>query len=134
MAEQGIWDSFVDRTTFEEGVRDRNWQDLGDDFVELHYDALRWLNPVGFARVLPAYLSTLIRGHSQNELPDFVLSQLTRREGWEAKFDARLAELSDSQRSAIAFVLDELPKTERWSHYEAKFARASQSWRSGEGK
>jgi hypothetical protein len=123
-----VWTSYPERNEFEAATDGRTWGDLDGAFVEAHFMALGWMTPSLFAALLPAYLLALVEGQSQNELPDFVLSQLTRREGHEAAYDARVAQLTEQQRAAVAAVLETLPATSRWSHYRAQFDAARASW------
>jgi hypothetical protein len=124
----GMWRTYPDCDAFEAGTDGRTWADLDGAFVEEHFMALPWMKPAAFASLLPAYLTALVDGKSQNELPDLLLRQLTRREGREAEFDARIAKLDANQRAAVTSVLTDLPATERWSHYRSEFDAARTSW------
>jgi hypothetical protein len=125
----GLWDTYVSRQSFDAGSKGRTWLTLGDEFIEAHYSALRWMRPDVFGEILPAYLAALVHGKSDNTLPDEVVRQLTRRETWEEEFDQRVSLLSKAQRDAVRTVLEHLPTTERWSHYRDEFALALDSWK-----
>ncbi len=103
---------------------------FGTTFVEGHFAALRYMPPDAFVAFLPAYLAALVEGGTENELPALVFSQLTRRAGWEEKFDSRASLLDKSQRQAIVRMLEELERGERFSHYRSGISDALSSWKS----
>jgi hypothetical protein len=90
-SESALWDSYVRREAFEADSQGRSWDMLGSEFVQFHMSALGHMNPDAFAAVIPAYLAAPVRGDTQNEMPLFVFSQLTRKEDWISRFDARVA-------------------------------------------
>ena len=132
LGHRGMWDppdTYVDEATFEAGCRGRAWDALDSAFVDEHGGALFYVSPEAFAALVPAYLAALVKGDTEGQVPGLVAHQLTRREGWESTFDARLAELDVAQRRAIARVLDELANSPRWTHYADQFQAALASWR-----
>jgi hypothetical protein len=129
-SESATWDSYVRREAFEADIQGgRSWDMLGSEFVQFHMSALGHMNPDAFASVIPAYLAALVRGDTENELPAFVFSQLTRREDWIRRFDARVARLTEQQCIVIARVLEALAKGDRFPQYKAKISAAIDSWR-----
>ncbi len=125
----GFWNTYIYAESFESGCPGKSWDQLTPEFVEFHHGALRWMNERVFAALVPAYLASLLRGDTQNELPDSVLRQLTRREEWEDEFDRRAAQLTEAQRAVIARVLEELARGERFDHYRPEINAALASWR-----
>jgi hypothetical protein len=125
----GLWATYDDGGQFEAGSRQRTWNELAPAFVEQNCGALRYMKPKTFAAFVPAYLASLVRGDTQNELPELVLTQLTREQGWEHKFDERAVLLTDQQRITIANVLDALAHGERFEHLRREIATALSSWR-----
>src|SRR5229473_4474488 len=129
----GMWDSYTENKAFGAGSEGRSWDMLGSEFVQFHFNALGYMNPNAFAAVIPAYLAALVKGDTQNQLPVLVLSQLTRKENWLERFDARVARLSERQRVVIARVLEALAQSDRFSHYNAETNAALDSWRDVRG-
>lgn len=124
----GIWTTYIHDQEFEAEIPGHTWNTLSPAFVEYHCDALGWMTPGAFAAVLPAYLASLLRGDTENELPALVFLQLTRRPGWEEKFDTRVAELTGQQCMVTKDVLEALAKGDRFSHYRTKIDAALASW------
>ena len=125
----GMWDSYTEARAFEAGTQGKPWDTLGSDFVQFHFNALGYMNPSAFAAVVPAYLAALVRGDTENQLPVLVLSQLTRKEGWEERFDARVGQLTKQQRVVIGRVLEALRRGGRFAHYRLEINAALDSWR-----
>lgn len=124
----GFWNTYIHVESFESGCSGMSWSQLTPEFIEFHHGALRWMNERAFAALVPAYLASLLRGDTQNELPDSILRQLTRREGWEDEFDGRAAQLTEAQRGVIARALEELARGERFAHYRPEINAALASW------
>lgn len=125
----GMWDTYIRPKAFEAGCRGLSWNRLHPAFVEIHYGALTWMGLDAFAAFVPAYLASLLRGDTQTPLPAMVLPQLTREEGFEETFDARVAHLTAKQRAAILHVLEALTQSDRYDQYRRQIDAALASWR-----
>jgi len=123
------WTAYFDHENFEAEVAGQSWDALTPRFVEAHARALRYMPPAAFARFLPAYIAALLRGESENELPELVLLQLTRRPGWESKFDGRMALLTPLQRALVVQVLEALAQGDRFPHFRDRIDAALLSCR-----
>jgi hypothetical protein len=123
-----LWSAYTNDHSFEAATDGRAWNELSREVVEAHAAALGYMNPDAFIAVLPAYLVVL--GESENELPAFVLGELTRKDDFRDAFDARTARMTAQQRSVIARLLERLASTEPFSkHYGSEIAAAVASWR-----
>ncbi|MEO6775054.1 MAG: DUF6714 family protein [Kofleriaceae bacterium] len=123
-----LWGAYTNDRSFEQATDGRAWSELSREVVEAHSAALGYMNPDAFIAVLPAYLVVL--GDAGNELPAFVLGELTRKEDFRDVFDARVAQMTTQQRSVIAVLLEQLANTQPFAqHYGAELAAAVTSWR-----
>lgn len=126
---RGLWECYQNAAAFEADLQGRSWDQLGTDFTEPHFLATSFMTPVAFAAFLPAYLATLLRGDTENELPEFTFYRLTRKASREDEFDARAARFNDAQRIAIVHVLESLARGTRFPHFRDLIDAALASWR-----
>lgn len=125
----GLWECYPRAEMFAADLNGRSWHQLGTDFTEPYFLAPSFMTPEAFAAFLPAYLATLLRGDTENELPEFTFYRLTRKTGWEDEFDARAARFNDAQRLAIVHVLESLARGTRFPHFRDLIEAALASWR-----
>jgi len=124
-----LWSAYTNNRSFEAATDGRTWNELSRDVVEAHAAALGYMNPDEFIAVLPAYLVVL--GVSENELPAFVLGELTRKDDFRDAFDARVARMTVQQQSVVARLLERLANAQPFArHYGSEIAAALASWRS----
>ena len=125
-----LWSAYTNDKSFEHATDGRTWRELSLDVVEAHAAALGYMNPDAFIAVLPAYLVAL--ANADNELPAFVLGELTRKHDFRDAFDARVERMTPPQRSAVARLLAHLATTTPFAdHYGAQLETARASWQVG---
>ena len=92
--------------------RDSRWQDVPDDQIAAHCDALSFLDAIGFRYYIPAFMVWMLKDPARMDLNTsastvFALTQPVCKNPADEKYK-KYSQFTDQQRSAIGHFLEHL--------------------------
>lgn len=99
--------SYPDAASYEQAVDCKTWEQLDRAYILRRNDSLGFLSTQQLVQILPVYLLSVVEEGVKSHALDAVLVKLTRptREPSRERFDAFVAALNGSQRTAVATAL-----------------------------
>jgi hypothetical protein len=99
--------SYPDASSYEQAVDGKTWEQLDHAYILRRNDSLGFLSTQQLVQILPVYLLSVVEEGVMSPALDAVLVKLTRptREPGRERFDAFVAALDGSQRTAVATAL-----------------------------